>query len=336
MSKRFRLPSRLPAKLEQLGVRLAVVLRHAELPAALFESPKILLNTDELFAFWRSIGTVCDDPLIGLKLGSESKPEFFDPIGLAALSANTFGDAVEQVSRHKRLSCPEEIAHWKEGNELAIQFRWLLAKDQEPSILVDLCFAWILSIGRVGSGTTLVPLRVELMRQEANSEAIRQTLGCPVIFNAPCNTIVFRAEDAALPFVTRNAELLAMLAPQLDAELNARQRKQQFSDVVRSEVRLNLAGHRPMIQVIARRLHLSPRTLQRRLRDEGSSFQQVVEEARRQLAYHYLTDSALELNETAYLLGYEDANSFVRAFRLWEGVPPAQWRSLQQLEAPAS
>ena len=53
-----------------------------------------------------------------------------------------------------------------------------------------------------------------------------------------------------------------------------------------------------------------------------------MEEARHQLARHYLTNSLLELNETAYLLGFEDANSFVRAFRGWEGVPPAHWRGL--------
>ena len=84
---------------------------------------------------------------------------------------------------------------------------------------------------------------------------------------------------------------------------------------------------------IARELHISSRTLQRRLQEAGYSFQQVMEEARHQLARHYLTNSLLELNETAYLLGFEDANSFVRAFRGWEGVPPAHWRGMQRAKA---
>jgi len=87
------------------------------------------------------------------------------------------------------------------------------------------------------------------------------------------------------------------------------------------------------MQDIARELHISARTLQRRLQDGGYSFQQVLEEARHQLARHYLTNSLLELNETAYLLGYEDSNSFVRAFRTWEGVPPAHWRGTQRVKA---
>jgi AraC-like DNA-binding protein len=87
------------------------------------------------------------------------------------------------------------------------------------------------------------------------------------------------------------------------------------------------------MQDIAAELHISSRTLQRRLQDAGYSFHQVLEEARRLLARHYLNHSLLELNETAYLLGYEDANSFVRAFRTWEGVPPAHWRGAQRAKA---
>ncbi len=84
---------------------------------------------------------------------------------------------------------------------------------------------------------------------------------------------------------------------------------------------------------IADALHISSRTLQRRLQEEGSNFQRVLEEARHQLARHYLNHSVLELNEAAYHLGYEDANSFVRAFRTWEGVPPARWRDQQRARA---
>jgi AraC-like DNA-binding protein len=61
-------------------------------------------------------------------------------------------------------------------------------------------------------------------------------------------------------------------------------------------------------------------------KDDGYSFQRVLEEARRQLAHHYLAHSYHDLNDAAFLLGYNDAGSFVRAFRAWEGVPPARWR----------
>jgi AraC-like DNA-binding protein len=87
---------------------------------------------------------------------------------------------------------------------------------------------------------------------------------------------------------------------------------------------------RPGIRDLARELHLSPRTLQRRLTEEGITFQRLLDKARRELARHYLLRSTRELNETAYLLGYEDANSFFRAFHHWEGTSPRQWRLLQK------
>jgi AraC-like DNA-binding protein len=106
-----------------------------------------------------------------------------------------------------------------------------------------------------------------------------------------------------------------MLAPQLDEELKRHKGQETFPERVRGAIQKKLAGRRPKMQEIARELHISSRTPQRRLQQAGYSFQQVLEEARHQLARHYLANSLLELNETAYLLGYEDSNSFVRAFR---------------------
>src|SRR5438094_4901641 len=88
-----------------------------------------------------------------------------------------------------------------------------------------------------------------------------------------------------------------------------------------------MAANRTTLEDVAKELGLGTRTLQRRLTDAGITFQQLVEETRRELAHHYLKQSAVELNETAYLLGYEDANSFFRAFNVWEGTSPGEWRT---------
>jgi AraC-like DNA-binding protein len=333
MSKHFRVPGRLSAKLRESGIRVSAVLQHAGLPPGLLDQPRILVSTEELFALWRGISYVSLDPAIGLQLGSESKPEHFDPIALAVLSTGSFGEAMHQVARYKQLSCPEEIVHHIDDAEWSIQFRWLLANDAEPEVLTDLCFAWVLTIARHGTGTRMSPLRLELARPRAASKSLEQHFGCPIVFGATRNAIVFHASDASLPFVTRNEELLSMLAPQLDEELKQHKGQETFPERVRATIQKKLTGRRPKMQDIARELHISSRTLQRRLQDAGYSFQQVLEGARHQLARYYLTSSMLELNEAAYLLVYEDAGSFVRAFRTWEGVPPAHWREAQRARA---
>jgi AraC-like DNA-binding protein len=96
---------------------------------------------------------------------------------------------------------------------------------------------------------------------------------------------------------------------------------------VKHTLKRSLAGKRPTLQQVARELCTSARTLQRRLTDADITFQQLVEDTRRELAHHYLRHSTAELNETAFLLGYGDANSFFRAFHGWEGTSPGEWRT---------
>jgi len=317
----------------ELGLSPSAVLRRAGLPPSFLDQPRVLLKTEELFALWRAIGEVSDNPAIGLLLGTETKTERFHPVSLAALSTESFGQAVKQMARYKQLTSPEEIRQQMNEEEWSIHFHWLLADQVEPMALIECAFAWVLSVARHGTGTRLSPLRMEFVQPRPHIKAIERHFGCPVVCGAPHNAIVFRAADAQRPFVTRNAELLAMLAPQFEEELKRENGDESFVDRVRLAIQQKLTGQRPTIEDIADALHISSRTIQRRLQKEGSSFQRLLEEARHQLARQYLNNSVLELNEAAYLLGYNDANSFVRAFRTREGVPPARWREEQRARA---
>src|SRR5882724_2975035 len=333
MTKQFRVQSTLPRKLEDLGLAPEAVLRQAGLPMGLFNSDKILVSTEELFALHRGIAEASNDPGFGLKLGTEDRVERYDPIKLAALSARSFRDAVERLSRYKQLTCPEEIRVVERGNECAVQFVWLLAHEQEPPLLVDVCFAWIVGIGHRGTGGPLNAKRVEFQRAPAHREMYEAHFRCPVKFKASQNTLVFNKADMELPFVTHNADLLATVAPQLEAELAGQLAEKTFSEQAKAILKQLLAGQRPGVQDLSRELHISTRTLQRRLTDQGITFQRLLEEARRELARHYLLHSSLELNETASLLAYEDANSFFRALHHWEGTSPGQWREFHKNSA---
>src|ERR1700745_3943321 len=109
MRKHFRVPGRLAVKLEELGVSVLTVLRKARLPRDLFEQTRILVSTNELFALWHAIDQVSSDPLIGVKLGVETKTERFHPMAIAALSTENLVAASEHMARFKKLTAPEEI-----------------------------------------------------------------------------------------------------------------------------------------------------------------------------------------------------------------------------------
>src|SRR5437879_5538955 len=170
MSNRFRVSSTLPRKLKELGLSSDAVLRQAGLPTGLFKLERILVNTEEFFALHRGIAEASNDPAIGLKLGTEERVERYDPVKLAALSARSFREAVERLSRYKQLTCPEEIRLVERGNECAVQFLWPLAHEQEPPLLVVVCFAWVVVFGIRGVERSIYARSGELERASAHRE----------------------------------------------------------------------------------------------------------------------------------------------------------------------
>ncbi len=323
----FRVSTTLPRKLEELGVSPAFVLRRAGLPPGLFDQEKILLTTEEFFALYRGLAEASGDPAIGLKLGTEDRVERYDPITLAAVSARSLRDALQRLARYKQLTCPEALDVVERGDECRVQFRWLLAEETEPPVLVDLCFAAVVRLAHRGTGALVNPKRLEFRGATRNRETYEAHFRCPARFNGRRNTIVFRKADLDRPFITHNADLFAAVAPQLEAELAQALASKTISEQVKGVLKRLLAGRRPGIEDVASELRVSSRTLQRRLTEAGVTFQQLMQEARRELARHYLKHSSLELNQTAYLLGYEDAHSFFRAFHGWEGSSPGEWRA---------
>jgi hypothetical protein len=146
----FRLPRLHLTRIEAHGVSLDDVMRAAGLPASWLREERLVLSTEQLFAFWTAVGQASTDPLVGLRLGRHDQAQSYDPICLAALSASTFRDAIERAGRYKQITCPEDIRVVDAGRESRVQFRWLLTRDKAPVVLQDLCFAWIHMLGELG------------------------------------------------------------------------------------------------------------------------------------------------------------------------------------------
>jgi AraC-like DNA-binding protein len=333
MSDQLRISNAWGKRFAEQKIAVPALLRGAGLPTALFEQDKVYVTTAELFALWRTVGTMSPDPGIGLTLGSETRLARSHPAAIAVMCSRTFGDALHRLGRYKKLTCPEEIRVRRTDQETSVEFFHLEAREPQPDVLVDMVLSWILSVGRQGLDGRFAPLRVELVRPAKDRALFEGHFGCRIRFKAERNALVFRSSDLDRPFITHNEELLTMLGAQLDSELEARNAGQNVREQVKGALLQSLAGKRPTLQDVARQLGLGTRTLQRRLADAGITFQQLIEEARRELAHHYLRQSAVELNETAFLLGFADANSFFRAFQDWEGTSPNEWRSRHAVRA---
>jgi AraC-like DNA-binding protein len=312
--------------LKSLGVDPIELLRRTGLPLTLFSSGSILVTTEQHFALWQGIGELSGDPAIGLKLVEQVPLAQHHPASIAAHHARNFRDGLQRMARYKLLCGCEEMRIREKGNECVLEFRWLLSRERIPLFLIDAAFASMLQLGRRGTGVAIRPLRIEL-RQSAEHREIRERyFGCTIKFRAPRNAIVFRKSDLDLPFITYNAELVAMLSPQIDREVARTKSQLSIASRVKWVLIRLLGGRSPEINDVAKELGMSCRTLQRRITRERTTFRRLISDARRQLARYYLLQPALQLGEVACLLGYEDPNSFFRAFREWEGTTPSEWR----------
>jgi AraC-like DNA-binding protein len=151
-----------------------------------------------------------------------------------------------------------------------------------------------------------------------------ECLGCPVEFDAPTIAFVFDAQTARMPVPSGNAGLAA------EADRMAERYLEQFDpDTVATRVRSLIIQAMPSGEIdqveIARSLHQSPSTLQRRLRREGTSFQDVLTAARRDKALEYLRSGEHSLADITFLLGFADQSNFTRAFRRWTGKTPREF-----------
>jgi len=327
MTDRFRITKAWAQRFAAEKIAVPTLLQRAGLPATLFQQEKIYVTTAEVFALWRNVAEMSPDPGFGLKLGAELRFERSHPVAIAGVCSRTFGDALQRLARYKQLTCPEEIRVHRKAQETSVEFFFIEAKEAQPDIMVDVGLSWILNVGRRGTDGEITPLRLELSRPVKHRPLLERHFGCRVCFKADRNALVFRSSDLELPFVTHNEELLTVIGTHMESELKARNASVNVGQQVKDTLRRSLAGKRPTLQDVAHELGLSSRTLQRRLTDAGITFQQLVEETRRELARHYLKQRAVELNEAAFLLGFEDANSFFRAFQGWEGTSPSEWRT---------
>lgn len=326
---RIKIPKGFWLGLRQLNIAAHDVVRKAGLPLTIVNEPAVV-TTAQYFSLWQAFSDVVADPAAAtVKLSTDFETAQLPPSVLAPYHARDYRDALNRMARYKQLCAPERIQITEKGELCTIELAWLYSDHPEPPMLISVTMATLLAIGRLGTGQTLSARLVEFSHPIRNIQALEAFFGCPVRVGAGRNRLSLHRRDLDRPFISYNEELLEILTPALDRSLEEKQRSLSITEMVKWLMKRSLAAGRPDIQAIASELGISDRTLQRRLTDDGANFKQLLTDARREKALEYLSDPLLDLKEVAFLLGYEDQNSFFRAFRQWEGDTPSNWRAEQ-------
>jgi AraC-like DNA-binding protein len=323
--ERFTLDPNIQALLHDLRVSPARVLRRASLPGDLFARGPVALLPEEYFRFWDALEAEAGDPNLAVRIGQAISVEMFSPPLFAALCSPNLEVAAQRIATYKPLIGPLRLVVDSGGDGLTVGYRWPAEMRPPPLLaLAELVF-WA-ALARIATRHHVRPARVRAPRLPADPGTTADYFGTRVR-DGDTYDITFTAGDARRPFLTENEQMWRFFAPDLRKRLSELQAAASIAERVRAALRETLPAGDPSMTAVTRHLAVSSRTLQRQLRLEGTTFQAVLARTREDLARHYLSHGGLRTAEIAYLLGYDDANSFYRAFRAWTGTTPEALRS---------
>ena len=321
--------------LELGGVDCRALFPELGLDYAALEDPDARFAQDAMTRLWQRAVALTGNPAIGLNMAKVARPSSFHVVGYALMSSRNLQEGFTRLVRYQRIIAEGADLSFRPQPEgyaliLAIHGDRLPPARQsaEASLAHSLAFCrWL-------TGKPLKPLLVSFQGPPPEDlEQYRQVFQAPLKFHAEHYGLLFARADLDAPLPTAN-QALAQLHDRFAGEYLAHFSESRVTHLARQVLCRLLPQGEPRREAVAQALHLSQRTLQRRLQEEGSSFQQLLDDTRRALAEQYLAQPNLTLLEVAYLLGFADPSNFFRAFRRWFDSTPGEYRA--RLEVPSA
>ncbi|WP_109126699.1 AraC family transcriptional regulator [Dyella sp. C11] len=307
------------------GIDVAHALSYAGLPADLFARKDASLTPNEYFRLWNGMEAAAAGRNVALTLVRATSVEAFDPPIFASLCSPNFNVALSRLAEYKRLigplTCNVQVTPAFTQVTLTC-YGW---DEPLPSSLGAFEAIFLTHLARLATRFDIRPTLCQLMTLPPEAEACEAFLGCPMQLG-DANIVRFSAEDAARPFLTENAAMWEFFEPGLRARLSKLDTEATLGERVRAALLDMLPSGQSSIDQVAHRLAMSRRSLQRQLEKECIAFRDLLNSVRNELASHYLLHSELSPGQISYLLGFEDANSFLRAFKGWTGITPGEFR----------
>ena len=308
-----------------MGYAPADVLSLARLPGDLFARPGASLSPAQYFDLWRGLELAAGDDELALKLAQAMSVEAFDPAMFACLCSPDLNTALQRLAHYKRLIGPLNMAVDIRTDRTQVTLSCYGSEEPIPRSLGVSELVFFTQLARLATRERIEPLRASVPELPEDLLAYKAYLGCD-LGTAEHIQIDFSAQDANRPFLTENMAMWTAFEPSLKQRLSELDAQASMRERVRAVLLETLPAGITSIDAVAQRLAVSKRSLQRQLSEESVGFQEVLSEVRQALAQHYLRRTDISAGEISWLLGFQESNSFIRAFRNWTGTTPAAYR----------
>jgi len=314
--------------LDMHGLDGRALLREAGVEPVLLRKPDARVPGGVADVLLSKAAAAIPDAAFGLRAVRCWHPSNLGALGHAWLASSTLRTGLLRLERYGRLlvgRSPIRIVDGREGLRLVYSDRRrdpvlrAIGTDLALSLIVDMC--------RMNYGAWLRPVEVRLARQPpASVDPYRGYFGCPVHFNAPDDSFLLSPRIVGELLPSGNRKLAGLLDGVLISELAALDRR-DIPARCRAALLDHLASGAMSEQAMARELHMSRRSLQRKLAEAGTTYQRLADDTRRDLALRYMEEGARTATDVTFLLGFSDLSAFTRAFRRWTGVSPTRYRA---------
>ena len=314
--------------LESYGCDNAALFKKVGLDPDKMRDPNARYPETALMRLWELALEETKDPCMGLTVARNWHPSTLHALGFAWLASTTLKDAFERLVRYSRILVDIDRASLEETED-AFCFKIItpIGYIRAPDESYDAYLAVVLDMCRVSYGQELNPQRVTMMRGMPKhcSGEFFQLFRAPIEFSASEDALYFGKAKLLEDLPTANTELARANDEIIQRYLASLDRANIAMQVRTKLVEQLSSGHATQTS-IAKSLNMSTRSLQRKLKEEGSSFKEILEQTRRDLAQQYVREGQMSTKEITYLLGFSEPSNFARAFTRWTGVSPSEYR----------
>lgn len=315
----------------QLGFQRDQLLQAMQLEPSLLQDPDTLIDATPFYRLWDYAIATTGQPSLPLQLGAMSEPGNYGIVGHIAMTSATIRGCYLHFQRYSRLLCSmgEVLHHEQDG-----LFKFIFHYYGDPHY--HHCFAAkvtanMITMGRAYLGETVHPQYVRFQgKPPADLTPYQQLFRCPIQFNADEDCMVVRSAEVDTVCKREDNYLAKLLRQHAETLLSQLEQTQTLSGKVQTLLIEHLPKGEADIERIAATLCMSRWTLNRRLKEENTSYQQLLEQTRKQMAQDYLKQN-LTITEVAFMLGFSEPSAFNRAFKRWAGEAPGAYRQNSQL-----
>jgi AraC-like DNA-binding protein len=300
------------------GVDPQRVLEQVGLCESQLHDPALRIPNRQAQAFWERAAEASGDPAFGLHVAEGISPAMLNLFTYLASTSATPREACQRSSRYLRLINDALEINLRVDGSRSICTNELQGFPVTPSVAEYAIALMVRSAPIVMGGPG--PIEAWFAHEEPDYVSeYHRVLGVPVRFGAPVTALVGESAHLDEPLPKADSALCRMLERHATELLARIPPNHGFAHAVRQRIAQELGSGNPGAEAVAEALGVSVRTLRRRLNDEGTSHQQLLDEVRSGLAQRMLGERGLSVNEVAFLLGFSDASAFHKALRRWTG-----------------